>query len=153
MAAVSLGNALRRDCCGILRSSTKTEALIELIELVRSAGLVESVENLKREIFYREQLMSTGIGLGLGVPHVRHPDIRSPVLVVGVQRAGISDYASIDDEPVRIVVMILVPEHQHKEHIRLLSLVVRRLKQDAVRDRLLAAADAGQIHSILAAEG
>ena len=102
-------------------------------------------------IFYREQLMSTGIGLGIGIPHVRFGQIGEPVAAVGVQPKGIKDYVSIDDEAVRIVIMIIAGRNQHKEHIRLLSLIVGQLKQEGVKDSLLHAENPQQIHTIVSA--
>jgi PTS system nitrogen regulatory IIA component len=146
---VDLRRVVRKECCAVLEANTKTEALLELIELVVRQGLVRDGETLKRDIFYREQLMSTGIGLGVGVPHVRYQEITEPVIAVGVQPEGIADYQAIDDEIVTVVIMILVAPQQHKEHIRLLSLVVGRIKNLDVKARLLAATSGEEIHAIL----
>ncbi|HUV07878.1 MAG TPA: PTS sugar transporter subunit IIA [Spirochaetia bacterium] len=146
---MDLQKIIRKECCTMLHESRKTEVLLELLDLIGQTGLIEDMENLKKEIFYREQLMSTGIGLGIGIPHVRFGQIGEPIAAVGVQPKGIKDYESIDDEAVRIVIMIIVGRNQHKEHIRLLSLIVGRLKQEGVKDSLLRAENPQQIHTIV----
>ena len=133
----------------LLQETTKTEALLHLADAAAALGRISDKDQLIKDIFYREQLMSTGIGLGIAIPHVRFPHVSTPLIVIGIQPAGISDYPSIDDEPVKIVVMILVGTNQHKEHIRLLSQIVAFLKSDDIIPRLLAAPTAQAVHTII----
>jgi PTS system nitrogen regulatory IIA component len=140
---------VRTDLTCILEETNKSEAILKLIDLVRKAGLVTDVAALTRDIFYREQLMSTGVGLGLAIPHVRFKGITMPVIAIGVKPRGIPDYQSIDDRPVTIVIMILVGENQHKEHIRLLAQIVAIFKNEETRNAVIAAASADEICSIL----
>jgi nitrogen PTS system EIIA component len=136
---MELNKLLRVERCRILRSRTKTEVLHELIEIVAEDASVTDVEGLKREIFYREQIMSTGIGRNIGIPHVRFAGVKEPMILIGIRPSGIADYGSIDEEPVTMVFMILVGEDEHKEYLRILSLLVGRLKDDSVRKALLSA--------------
>lgn len=148
---MDLENILDRECCSLLQAKTKTEVIIELADRLEGRDKIDT-ESLKKELFYREQLMSTGIGLGLAVPHVRFKGIKSPVVLAGIQPAGITDYESIDGEPVNIVIMILVGENQHKEHIRLLSMIVGRLKDSSMKERLLKAENGDEIYEIMTGE-
>jgi PTS system nitrogen regulatory IIA component len=138
-------SSIDRECVLLLGEKTKNEALIRMAEAAALASGIADRERLVKEILYREQLMSTGIGLGIAVPHVRFDQIQKPLIAVGVQPAGIGDYGSIDDQPVKIIVMILVGSNQHKEHIRLLSQVVAFLKSDGVIAELVAARSADDI--------
>ncbi len=133
----------------LLQETTKTEVLLRLTDTAAALGRISDKDQLIKDIFYREQLMSTGIGLGIAIPHVRFPQVNTPLIVMGIQPAGINDYPSIDDEPVKIVVMILVGTNQHKEHIRLLSQIVAFLKSDDIIPRLLAAPTAQAVHTII----
>ena len=137
----------------VLKASTKDHALSELIALIGATGKVKNVEELREKILYRERLMSTGIGLGIAVPHVRIKGVNNPIAAVGVCHAGIADYESIDDELVRIVVMIVAGKNQHKEYIRLLSEIVTRLKDGGVIERLCVAKNPEEIYHILAGAG
>ena len=123
--------------CHILKCKTKTEAILEIIDLVEDSGSCSDIENLKKEIFYREQIMSTGIGQGIGIPHVRLKGIEKPIIFVALSHTGITDYESLDNETVKIVIMILVGVDQHKEYLRILSLIVRKIKDKDFKESLL----------------
>ncbi len=146
---MNLSKVIAPECCISLTESSKTEVLIELMEKIALSGFVEDLESLKKEIFYREQLMSTGIGMGIGIPHVRFKGIKNPVVAVGIRPEGIKDYESIDKEDVKIVFMILVGEDQHKEHIRLLSQIMEKLKSPEDRQTLSGLTDSQKIYSFL----
>jgi len=149
---MELNTLLRQDYCRVFQSNTKTEALLELIDLLEqngAEGTVKDLEGLKKEIFYREQIMSTGIGQGIGIPHVRFSGVSEPQVLVGVKPEGFDDYESLDGEPVKMVFMILVGENHHKEYLRILSLLVHRLKEDEFRSSLASAENSEAVYSIL----
>ena len=127
-----MSNFLTEKNICILKSKKKKEILEELIENLAESGKIENEKKLKDAIFYREKLMSTGIGLGIAVPHVRIEGIEKPVMALGIKHAGIPDYESIDGEVIRIVVMIVAGKEQHREYIKLLSLVVSALKNKEI---------------------
>ncbi len=152
---MDLGNIINRERCRVLKEKTKTEAIIELVSGLEDfngpqakKGSID-IEELKKELFYREQLMSTGLSMGIAVPHVRFSGVKSPLVIAGVQPEGIADYDTLDGSEVRIIVMIIVGENQHKEHIRLLSMISTRLKEAEMREKLIAAADGNEIYSLL----
>ncbi len=147
--SMNLSNVIAQECCLILNESTKTEVLIEMMESIAGAGYVKDLESLKKEIFYREQLMSTGIGMGIGIPHVRFKGIENPVVAVGIKPEGVKDYESIDNEDVKIIFMILVGEDQHKEHIRLLSQIMEKLRNQKDRELLSSMTDGKDIYAFL----
>jgi len=121
----------------LLNSTTKTEALHEIFDSIQNEGILKDVENIKKEIFYREQIMSTGIGQGIGIPHIRMEGITEPHIFVGVCHEGVEDYESLDKQPVKIIIMILVGADQHKEYLRILSLIVGRLKDETIINEIL----------------
>ena len=138
-----------------LLKKTKTEAIIELANSFENfkgsqvIGRTIDIEELKKELFYREQLMSTGLSMGIAVPHVRFSGVSSPVVIAGVQPDGIEDYDTLDGTAVKIVVMIIVGENQHKQHIRLLSMISARLKDSSLREKLIAAKSGDEIYNLL----
>jgi nitrogen PTS system EIIA component len=120
----------------VLKAQTKKEAIMELISLLESSGKIRDMAALEENIFHREKLMSTGIGLGIAVPHTRMEGVASPVMAVGISPSGIKDYEAIDSEVVRVVVLIVCGSRQHKEYISLLSSVVNRLKDKQKKESL-----------------
>lgn len=140
----------RRIC--LLRHHSKADVLNEIVDCGAQAGLPCDSEELKERISYREQLMSTGIGLEIGLPHVRMEGITDPCIIIGVQPDGIIDYESIDNLPVKIVVMILVGKDQHRVHLELLAQIVAILKRRQTREALLTANTPDKIYRIFSEE-
>jgi len=104
---------------------------------------------LKRAISDREKLMSTGIGMGIGLPHVRIPSVKDIVMAFGVNSRDLTDYESINDTPVRLIAMIAAHDDQHADYIRLLSHLSTRLKDSDTRERLLRAVTPHEIYDAL----
>ena len=132
-----------------LDGSTKKEALDGLIQCISQAPEVTDPHELERGIYRREKLMSTGIGCGIAVPHVRLASVEHIVVAVGVSQDGITDYESIDNEPIRLVFMIAAGRDQHVHHIRTLSEISSRIKNKKLRKQAFAAADNISLYEIL----
>ncbi len=98
---------------------------------------IGDVARIKEMFFAREALMSTGIGLEIGVPHVRLEGVSCPLLAIGISKKGIGDYVSLDNKPVKIVFMIIVNKGAHKEYIRLLAQIATMLKDEDIRNTLV----------------
>lgn len=131
-----LDGILKPENCHILKNAGKEDALNILMDGLNKTGRVKDLDALRKEIFYREDLMSTGVGLGIAIPHVRFYETVNPVVAVGIQTRGIPDYQSIDGETVKIVVMIVVGKEQHKQHLQILSRLMTILKEQSARDTL-----------------
>ncbi len=108
----------------------KEKTLNELIDLINKEEKIKDITSIRKKIFYREGLMSTGIGLSIGIPHIRIAGIDKPIIAIAVQPNGIKDYESIDNLPVKLIVMIICGEKQHKTHIKILSQIVSLLKKN-----------------------
>ena len=110
----------------------KDTILRNLVDLLAESPFVHNREELLKGIFAREELMSTGIGFGVGVPHVRIDSVSDLVMAVAVSKKPIAGYSSLDNQPVQIVCMLAARSDQHAKYIRTLSAVSNRLK-DAAR--------------------
>lgn len=131
------------DCAG------KEAALNALVDALGRAPQVKDPEELRREVFERETLMSTGIGFGIGVPHVRLASVKDLVLAVGVNKRDLEDYASLDERPVRIICMVAARENQHAQYLKALAAISNLMKEAEVRDALLSAEDPARIYALL----
>lgn len=145
---LSLSHIVSPDRSKILTSCTKYDALGELIDLCVSIPGIKSRNQLAESIFEREQLMSTGIGLGVGVPHVRLLQVTDIFAAVGVTKEPIRDYEALDNEPVSIIFMIIAGRDQHTAYIKVLSQISRLLKNQQIRNTLLSATTPEQICKI-----
>lgn len=141
---------LTKERIKLLNVTSKNSALIELAEVLSDSSLIHNQEELLKEIFKREELMSTGVGLGIGVPHVRLNSVEDIVMAVGVVKNNtLTDYESLDGEGVNIICMIAGHSDQHSRHIKLLSQISRLLKDDLVRAEVLNASGEEEIYNIL----
>jgi PTS system nitrogen regulatory IIA component len=142
-----LKNALSPTRVCVLESTTKDAVLRDMIDVITTSPRIRDKADLTRAVFERETLMSTGIGLGLAVPHVRLESVSKLTMAIGVSREGIMDYASLDDKPVHLVFLIAAPAGQHTEYLRLLSAISSRAK--VLNGRLLQYDDAESFCRIL----
>ncbi|MBI9032294.1 PTS sugar transporter subunit IIA [bacterium] len=131
-----------------LQASNKTDALNEMIELISSSPNINDSNAFKKAIFKRESLMSTGIGLGIAIPHAKIPECKDFVIAIGRLKNSI-EYESLDNKPVNLIFMIGASDQQDKEYIRLLSRLVLRLKDNQVQKELIRAKDQSEIYSII----
>ena len=136
----------------VLDGGDKDTVLRKLVDLLASSPLVHSKDKLLQGILAREELMSTGIGFGVGVPHVRIDSVSDLVMAVAVCKKPIADYASLDNQPVQIVCMLAARSDQHAKYIRALSAISSRLKDVETRKSIIESDDPAFIHSQLIAE-
>ncbi len=121
----------------ILDTDDKNEALHQICDLLAEADSVNDPDALREAIFERENIISTSIGLGIAIPHVRLESVSEMTVAVGILKKGI-DYQSFDDHPVNIIIMIAAPEGAHREYLSLLAKIALLLKNENLREQLLA---------------
>jgi len=146
---MKLDGLLKKNLIHIGNEENKRDMLERLIQIIDSEKLIHNADVIRKAIFYREELMSTGIGLGVAVPHARIKGLDRYIVLVGINKDGIKDYDSIDNVPVKIVIMIITGEKQHKEFLKLLAQIVEIIKKPLVIDKLLSTNNAEEIIELL----
>lgn len=132
-----------------LAAVTKREALVEICRVLEGCAHVPDPAAFERAVLDREEAMSTGIGLGIAVPHAKIPSVKEFVIALGRSKAGI-EFHSLDGKPVHLVVLIAGPEDRQGRYLQLLAGVTLRLKREEVRRALLAAPTPADMIGILA---
>ena len=133
----------------ILDKISKKELFDRMINILSETPFVKNASELYTAIYEREDLMSTGIGLNLGIPHVRIKSVKDMAVAIALVRDGIEDYESLDSEPVKLVFMIIARDDQHAQHLKFLSQLSTVLKDDDFRAALLNCSDAESIYKLL----
>lgn len=123
-----------------LESSTKRDALVEIVENLGRGDGVTDVEALKTAILEREEIMSTGVGLTIAVPHAKLSSVKAFTLGLARSSKGI-DYDSLDGQPVRIIVTIAAPDNDQNTYLRVLAGVMHVLRNEDNRKLILNADD------------
>jgi PTS system nitrogen regulatory IIA component len=148
---VQLNMILSPDRILFLDYSSKRDVLLELAKNLATVPQIKNSQELALEILKREELMSTAIGRGIAIPHVRLPSITDLVVSVGINRVDIVDFNPLDDEPVRLVFMIAAAYNQHANYLQTLSFFSARLKNQALRTALLNAKTSQEAYNLLMA--
>lgn len=149
---VQVQNIISTDRILFLNYSKKRDALIALAENLSGAPQIKNRQELTSEILRREELMSTAIGRGIAIPHVRLSSVTDLVVSVGVSSCDISDFQSLDDAPIRLLFMIAAAYNQHAYYLQTLSFFSSRLKGAELRANLLSCKTPKEVYDLLVAQ-
>jgi PTS system fructose-specific IIC component/PTS system nitrogen regulatory IIA component len=110
-----------------LEAEDKDEAFEELADAFCQASHLKIREEILESVRNRERKMSTGIQKGIAVPHGRIASIDKVYGILGISKQGI-DYDALDDKPVYLLFMILVPQAESELHLRILKRLAEMLQ-------------------------
>ncbi len=129
-----------KDSVMTLGGKNKLEVMDHLIS--RAADLTKlNRDTIFRLIWKREQMMTTGVGGMLALPHIRINDILHPYVLIGVCENPITDYQGQDDLPVRVIVLTVAPDEDQEAYLQLLSGISRRFRDPRLIDSLIDSVD------------
>ncbi len=131
-----------------LPGRTKDDVINALLDVVATHPAVIDPEGMRRAVFEREKMMSTGVGKGLGLPHAKTAAVTETVAAFAITADPV-EFGAIDDQKVRLVFLLVGTEAAKSEHIKILSRISRLLNRDAFRERLLQARDADEVLALL----
>ena len=118
-----------------LTSQTKEEVFKELSGMLFSENKIIEVKGFIADLKIREALGSTGIGLGIAIPHAKSVYVNEPSLVIGRSTNGI-EFDSLDGELAKLFFLIAMPESGSNLHLKALALLSRNLIHDSFRSKL-----------------
>jgi len=118
-----------------LEARTKREALVELVGILESAHGFDSKGEILERVMRREDMMTTGIGNGVAIPHGKARSVDRMAAACAVIPQGL-DFDSEDGQPVHLMVLFVSPEHASSLHVRVLANLSRLLKEETVRRTL-----------------
>lgn len=150
-AGMNLGDILQKEqIITELNASNRWEAIDELINKLVESGKVkpETREQIAAVVKKRETSMSTGIGFGIGIPHASTDLIYEVVGAFGRSAKGVN-FDALDNQPVHLVMLFLVPQGQFQKHLHTLANIAKLLHNKDFRAALLAAPDAEAMMKII----
>lgn len=118
------------------------------------AGLLfENLHGLSRSLvtdslFSRERLGSTGLGHGVAIPHGRIKGLKSPMAAV-IQLAHPIGFDAPDEQPVSLLIFLLVPEAATQKHLEILSEIAEMLSDATLRDKMVGSTDAADLFGLI----
>ncbi len=126
-----------------LQAANRWEAIDELINNLVATGKIKSEHHdaIAAVVKKRESSMSTGIGFGIGIPHASTDLISDVVGALGRSKKGVN-FDALDNQPVSLVMLFLVPQGQFQKHLHTLANIAKLLHKAEFRKALEQAADA-----------
>jgi mannitol/fructose-specific phosphotransferase system IIA component (Ntr-type) len=134
-----------------MKAAERWSAIVELVELLVGLKQIkaEDKEVVLSALRQREETMSTGIGFGIAIPHASSDRVDKVVAAFGRSRGGI-EFDSLDNAPVKFIVLFVVPKDQFQTHLRTLAAIAKFLNDRSVRERLGTAGSSREILDIFA---
>ena len=119
-------------------AKSRFEIIEEMLELAaKNKDIpIEDAESIKRSLIEREKSSSTGIGKGIAIPHCSTSKVNNLVAVMALVSKGIN-FESIDNEPVKIVVLLIIPNDKLSQHLKTTANTAKMLSNAKLREKLL----------------
>ena len=121
-----------------LSGTEKSEVINALVDVLAGANAIDDLEAVRNAIFEREKKMSTGVGKGLGLPHAKTSAATETVAAFATTEQPV-EFGAVDDVPVRLLLLLVGPEDQKSQHVKILGRISRLVSRDSLRERLLGA--------------
>ncbi|WP_040825526.1 PTS sugar transporter subunit IIA [Thermanaerovibrio velox] len=135
-----------------LKGCTREEVIEEMAEMICCEGFLGDRDAYVRDVMAREALGTTGVGMGIAIPHGKSSGVKKPCVAFGRKASGI-EWGSLDGEPARLVFMIAVPaEGALDQHLKILQSLSRRLMDDPLREGLMRATSPSDAIALLCRE-
>jgi mannitol/fructose-specific phosphotransferase system IIA component (Ntr-type) len=133
-----------------LRATNRWEAIDELIGNLVATGKIkpENRDAITAVVRKRETSMSTGIGFGIGIPHASTDLIYEVVGALGRSNKGVN-FDALDNQPVNLVMLFLVPQGQFQKHLHTLAEIAKLLHKKEFRKELEGAPDAAGMYKAI----
>lgn len=133
-----------------LKATNRWEAIDELVGRLVDTGKIkpEHREQITAVVRKRENSMSTGIGFGIGIPHASTDLIQDVIGAFGRSKTGIN-FDALDNQPVTLVMLFLVPQGQFQKHLHTLADIAKLLHKKEFRQALENAQDAAAMCQIV----
>ena len=136
MEKIAFGKFLTKDSIVVLHAEDKKTAFEQLVAKVSDLAHLDR-DVVSRLVWKRENMMPTGVGHGLGMPHIRVERMDNPVIIIGVCANEIADYETQDGEPVRVIVFIAADDARQEDYLGLLSSVSSKMRNSELIAEIL----------------
>lgn len=133
-----------------LKNHEKEKVIEEMVDHLYLKKKIKNRDKILKAILDREQVMSTGVGEGVALPHGKAEGVRDVVVALGISNADI-DFHSIDNKPVRLIFMLIGPPDKAGPHLKALSHISGLMRQPDFRQRLLQATTVPEVMQVIEA--
>lgn len=128
---------LNADLILFLEATKRDEALKILVNALWRNGKLLHERSFLNAVLEREKIVSTGIGMGVAIPHAKLKGYEDFFLAIGIQKQDGIDWKSLDNAPVHIIFIIGGPDNKQTEYLQILSKLTTLIKDKSLREKLL----------------
>lgn len=128
--------------------SNQQEGLTTLVQMLDEKGKLQDREAFFGAIKNREKIVSTGIGIGVAIPHAKLDGYEDFFIAIGIQRGKGIEWQALDGLPVHVIFMIGGPEDKQTEYLSILSMITAAIKDEARRSALFSAKTVEEVTSL-----
>lgn len=136
---LELSDYLDPELITFLDVASQQEGLIALVDLLDKAGELKDKEAFFQAILDREKIVSTGIGIGIAIPHAKLSGYDDFFIAIGIQKGKGIEWQALDGLPVHVIFLIGGPEDKQAEYLKILSMITAAVKEEQRRKALFAA--------------
>lgn len=133
---IKISNYLNPKLVLFLNETNRDDALQTMVLALHREGKLENSDSFYKAIINREKIVSTGIGMGVAIPHAKLTACEDFFLAIGIAHHGI-EWNALDAAPVRAIFMIGGPDDKQTEYLQILSRLTFALKDEHRRKKLL----------------
>ncbi len=131
-----------------LAEEKKFSAITRLVDLLDARGKLVEKEAFHIAILERENLVSTGIGIGVAIPHAKMPGTSKFFIAIGIQKGEGIDWNALDGSVVRLIFMIGGPDNKQTEYLKILSQLTLAIKDEQRRKKILRCSTAKEVMNL-----
>lgn len=132
-----------------LDAKDRNEALKILIENLSFRKIIDHPEQFYEAVLLREKIVSTGIGMGVAIPHAKLSTFQDFFLTIGIQKIEGLEWDALDKAPVRLIFLIGGPEDKQTDYLQILSCLTQFIREPSIRKKLFSASTAEEVLKIL----
>lgn len=133
---VQISKYMAPELVTFLDVQTREESLQAMVDVLDAAGKLHDRKSFYSAIMEREKIVSTGVGMGIAIPHAKLSSYEDFFIAIGILKRGV-DWKSLDQAPVRSIFMIGGPENEQTKYLQILSAITVAIKDEEKRKKLL----------------
>lgn len=136
---MTIDRYLDKDLVLFLQARDRDAAIAEIVHMVGKLGKVKDATAFERAVLQRENIVSTGVGMGVAIPHAKMTSCEDFFIAIGIQKGKGLDWKALDEAPVKLIFLIGGPPDRQTEYLKILSRLTTAIKDAEFRKQLLSA--------------
>ena len=147
--AIKISSYLDDRSVSFLNVESRDLAIEKLVSHLHKHGRLIDKDLFHKAILEREKIVSTGIGMGVSIPHAKLPDFKEFFIAIVIQKEKAIEWNALDKAPVRLIFMIGGPEDKQNEYLQILSKLTQVIKNESLRKQIVGAKSAKDVIKLL----